>query len=89
MSPTAGETPCMSDFVVGPNRAIWDVLLQTRMKMRVTDDWQHMVDSTVSGPIHRPQTQKGARTEAFGRSRGDLREKSMPDTTIRGVLLAL
>jgi hypothetical protein len=74
----------MFDSGAGPNRA-WDALLQTLVDLGLTDDWQHMIDST------------SVRGHGCGRKRGlvrtllvdhaaALRAKSTPDATIKDCL---
>nr|WP_277395603.1 transposase [Gluconobacter kondonii] len=72
-------------------QGVWDALLQTLVELGLTDDWQHMLDSTVVR----------AHSQATGTKKGELmrkllvdhaaalRAKSTPDATIRDVLLAL
>ena len=41
-------------------QGVWDALLQTLVELGLTDDWQHMIDSTVS-VFCRPPCQVGFR----------------------------
>ncbi len=51
-------------------QGVWDALLRPSSKLGLTDDWQHMIDSTTVAVIRRRRAQKGDLTGAFGRSRG-------------------
>ncbi|GBQ92701.1 transposase [Gluconobacter albidus NBRC 3250] len=71
-------------------QGVWDALLQTLVDLGLSDDWQHMVDSTV---VRAHSQATGAKGGLIRRVLVDhaaaLRAKSMPDVTIRDVLLAL
>ena len=71
-------------------QGVWDALLQTLVDLGLTDNWQHMVDSTVAR-AHSQAT--GAKGGLIRRVLVDhaaaLRAKSMPDVTIRDALSAL
>lgn len=50
---------------------VWDALLETLVELGLTDDWQHMIDSTtVRGHSQAAGAKGGTHKEAFGRSRG-------------------
>ncbi|WP_285020036.1 IS5 family transposase [Novosphingobium sp. fls2-241-R2A-195] len=54
-------------------QGVWDAILATLVELGLTDDWQHMIDSTtVRGHVSVVGGKKGggARAQAFGRSRG-------------------
>jgi transposase len=52
-------------------QGVWDALLQTLVDLGLTDDWQHMIDSTtVRGHVSAAGGKGGACANAFGRSRG-------------------
>lgn len=52
-------------------QGVWDAMLQTLVDLGLTDDWQHMIDSTtVRGHVSAVGGKGGAFAQAFGRSRG-------------------
>ncbi len=57
-------------------QGVWDALLQTLADLGLTDEWQHMLDSTVVR-AHSQATgaKRGRHAEAFGRSRGGFTSK--------------
>lgn len=71
-------------------QGIWDDLLQTLVDLGLSDDWQHMVDSTV---VRAHSQATGAKGGLIQRVLVDhaaaLRAKSTPGATIRDVLSAL
>ncbi|AFW02753.1 transposase [Gluconobacter oxydans] len=71
-------------------QGVWDALLQTLIDLGVTDNWQHMLDSTV---VRAHSQATGAKGGLIRRLLVDhaaaLRAKSTPDATIRDVLSAL
>ncbi|AFW02706.1 transposase [Gluconobacter oxydans] len=71
-------------------QGVWDALLQTLVDLGLTNNWQHMLDSTVVR-VHSQAT--GAKGGLIRRLLVDhaaaLRAKSMPDVTIRDALSAL
>nr|WP_197974804.1 IS5 family transposase [Acetobacter aceti] len=71
-------------------QGVWDALLQTLVDLGLTDDWQHMLDSTVVRAHSQATGAKGGlmRKLLVGHAAA-LRAKSTPDATIRDVLLAL
>jgi len=57
-------------------QGVWDALLETLVEFGMTDDWQHMIDSTtVRGHSQAAGTKGGAHKEGFGRSRGGFTTK--------------
>lgn len=57
-------------------QGIWDALLETLVELGLTDDWQHMIDSTtVRGHSQAAGAKGGTYEEAFGRSRGGFTTK--------------
>ncbi|WP_236735607.1 IS5 family transposase [Agrobacterium tumefaciens] len=57
-------------------QGVWDALLETLVELGLTDDWQHMIDSTtVRGHSQAAGAKGGAYQEAFGRSRGGFTTK--------------
>ncbi len=71
-------------------QGVWDALLQTLVDLGLTDNWQHMIDSTVSRAHSQATGAKGGliRRLLVGHAAA-LRAKSMPDVTIRDALSAL
>ncbi|WP_215765215.1 transposase, partial [Gluconobacter sp. P1D12_c] len=71
-------------------QGVWDALLQTLIDLDLTDNWQHMVDSTV---VRAHSQATGAKGGLIRRLLVDhaaaLRARSMSDVTIRDALLAL
>ncbi|MCT2401178.1 IS5 family transposase [Novosphingobium sp. HK4-1] len=51
-------------------QGVWDAILATLMELGLTDDWQHMIDSTTVRGHVSAVGGKGGRAQAFGRSRG-------------------
>nr|WP_235974654.1 IS5 family transposase [Stappia albiluteola] len=71
-------------------QGVWDALLETLVEMGLTDDWQHMVDSTsvrghsqTAGAVRRTGLIRRALVEAAAA----LRARSTPDQTVRDALL--
>ena len=57
-------------------QGVWDALLQTLVDLGLTDDWQHMIDSTsVRGHVSAAGGKGGACANALGRSRGGFTSK--------------
>ncbi|WP_404926344.1 IS5 family transposase [Mesorhizobium sp. ORM16] len=57
-------------------QGVWDALLETLVELGLTDDWQHMIDSTtVRGHSQAAGAKGGTYQEAFGRSRGGFTTK--------------
>ncbi|AFW03317.1 transposase (plasmid) [Gluconobacter oxydans H24] len=71
-------------------QGVWDALLQTLVDLGLTDNWQHMIDSTVIRAHSQATGAKGGliRRLWVGHAAA-LRAKSMPDVTIRDALSAL
>ena len=71
-------------------QGIWDALLQTLVDPGLTDDWQHMIDSTtVRGHVSAMGRKGGLVRRLLVDHAAALRAKSTPDATIRDSLLAL
>ncbi|MBS1051015.1 IS5 family transposase [Gluconobacter japonicus] len=71
-------------------QGVWDALLQTLVDLGLTDDWQHMLDSTVVRAHSQATGAKGGlMRKLLVDHAAALRAKSTPDATIRDVLLAL
>ncbi|MCO6161188.1 IS5 family transposase, partial [Asaia lannensis] len=57
-------------------QGVWDAMLQTLVDLGLTNDWQHMIDSTsVRGHVSAAGRKRGARANALGRSRGGFTSK--------------
>ncbi|AAW59793.1 transposase (plasmid) [Gluconobacter oxydans 621H] len=71
-------------------QGVWDALLQTLVDLGLSDDWQHMVDSTVVRAHSQATGAKGGLIRrVLVAHAAALRAKSMPDVTIRDALSAL
>lgn len=71
-------------------QGVWDALLQTLIDLGLTDNWQHMVDSTVVRAHSQATGAKGGLIRRLlVNHAAALRARFMPDVTIRDALLAL
>ena len=69
---------------------VWDALLETLVGLGLTDDWQHMIDSTtVRGHSQAAGAKGGLIRRLLVDHAAALRQKSMPERTVRDALLAL
>ncbi len=69
-------------------QGVWDALLETLVDLGLTDDWQHMVDSTiVRGHSQAAGAKGGLIRKALVEAAAALRVKSMPVRTVRDALL--
>lgn len=69
---------------------VWDALLETLVGLGLTDDWQHMIDSTtVRGHPQAAGAKGGLIRRLLVDHAAALRQKSMPERTVRDALLAL
>ena len=76
MSATANGYSVYVRFRRWAEQGVWDALLQTLVDLGLTDDWQHMIDSTtVRGHVSAASGKRGACANAFGRSNGGFRSK--------------
>jgi len=70
-------------------QGVWDALLQTLIDLGLTDDWQHMIDSTsVRGHVSAAGGKGGLLRTLLVDHAAALRAKSTPDATIRDCLSA-
>ena len=70
-------------------QGVWDALLQTLVDLGLTDDWQHMIDSTsVRGHVSAAGGKGGLVRTLLVDHAAALRAKSMPAVTIRNCLSA-
>ena len=71
-------------------QGVWDALLQTLVDLGLTDDWQHMIDSTtVRGHSQAAGARGGRISRALVEAATALRAKSTPARTVRDALSAL
>jgi len=70
-------------------QGIWDAILETLVDLGLTDDWQHMIDSTtVRGHSQAAGAKGGLIRKALVEAAAALRAKSTPAVTIKDALLA-
>ena len=70
-------------------QGVWDALLQTLVELGLTDDWQHMIDSTsVRGHVSAAGGKGGLVRTLLVDHAAALRAKSTPDATIKDCLSA-
>ncbi len=71
-------------------QGIWDGLLETLVDLRLTDDWQHMIDSTTVRGHRQAAGAKGGLIRRLLVDHAEaLRQKSTPERTVKDVLSAL
>ncbi|WP_269446739.1 transposase [Gluconobacter thailandicus] len=71
-------------------QGVWDALLETLVELGLTDDWQHMIDSTVvRGHSQAAGAKGGLLRKALVEAAAALRARSTSEATIRHILLAL
>jgi transposase len=70
-------------------QGVWDAILATLVEFGLTDDWQHMIDSTtVRGHVSAADAKGGPIRKLLVDHAAALRAKSTPVVTIRGALSA-
>jgi len=70
-------------------QGVWDALLQTLVDPGLTDDWQHMIDSsTVRGHSQAAGGKEGLLRRLLIDHAAALRARSTPDRTVRDALSA-
>ncbi len=70
-------------------QGVWDALLQTLVDLGLTDDWQHMIDSTtVRGHVSAASGKGGLLRRLLVDHAAALRAKSTPAATIKDCLSA-
>lgn len=70
-------------------QGVWDAMLETLVELGLTDDWQHMVDSTsVRGHSQAAGAKGGLIRRALVEAAAALRARSTPVQTVRDALLA-
>ena len=71
-------------------QGVWEAILETLVQMGLTDDWQHMIDSTtVRGHSQAAGAKGGLIRRLLVDHAAALRAKSTPAVTIRDALWAL
>lgn len=70
-------------------QGVWDAMLQTLVDLGLTDDWQHMIDSTtVRGHSQAAGAKGGLIRKVLVEAAAALRAKFTPAQTVRAALLA-
>lgn len=70
-------------------QGVWDALLETLVELGLTDDWQHMIDSTtVRAHSQAAGAKGGPARKALVEAAAALRAKSTAAQTVRDALLA-
>ena len=70
-------------------QGVWDALLETLVELGLTDDWQHMIDSTtVRGHSQAAGAKGGLIRRVLVEAAAALRRKSTPAQTVRDALSA-
>lgn len=70
-------------------QGVWDALLETLVELGLTNDWQHMLDSTtVRGHSQAAGAKGGLARRALVEAAAALRAKSTPAVTVRDALSA-
>jgi transposase len=71
-------------------QGVWDALLETLVELGLTDDWQHMIDSTtVRGHSQAAGAKGGLIRRVLVEAAAALRAKSTPAQTVKAALSAL
>lgn len=71
-------------------QGVWDALLETLVELGLTDNWQHMIDTTTVRAHSQAAGAKGGLIRrVLVEAAAALRRKSTPVRTVRGALLAL
>ena len=71
-------------------QGVWDAILETLVDLGLTDNWQHMIDSTtVRGHSQAAGAKGGLIRKLLVEAAAALRAKSTPAVTIKAALLAL
>jgi transposase len=70
-------------------QGVWDAMLETLVELGLTDDWQHMADSTIiRGHSQAAGAKGGLARRALVDRAAVLRARFMPVSTVRAALLA-
>jgi transposase len=71
-------------------QGVWDALLETLVELGLTDNWQHMIDTTtIRGHSQAAGAKGGLIRKVLVEAAVALRQKSTPVPTVRAALLAL
>jgi transposase len=71
-------------------QGVWDALLETLVELGLTDNWQHMIETTtIRGQSQAAGTKGGLIRKVLVEAAAALRRKSTPVQTVRDALLAL
>ena len=71
-------------------QGVWDAMLETLVELGLTDDWQHMVDSTsVRGHSQAAGAKGGLTRRVLVEAAAALRARSTPAQTVKDALSAL
>jgi transposase len=71
------------------DQCVWDAMLATMVEFGLTDEWQHMIDSTtVRGQASAAGAKGGLTRRLLVDNAAVLRAKSMPAAAIRDALSA-
>ncbi|SPL62387.1 Mobile element protein [Ochrobactrum soli] len=70
-------------------QGVWDAMLETLVELGLTDDWQHMIDSTtVRGHSQAAGAKGGPIRRLLVDHAAALRQKSTPEQTVKDALSA-
>jgi transposase len=70
-------------------QGVWDALLETLVDLGLTDDWQHMIDTTsVRGHSQAAGAKGGPTRRALVEAAAALRARSTPVPTVKAALSA-
>ena len=71
-------------------QGVWDALLETLVELGLTDNWQHMIDTTmIRGHSQAAGAKGGLIRRVLVEAAAALRRRSTPVQTVRDALLAL
>ena len=71
-------------------QGVWDALLETLVELGLTDNWQHMIDTTtIRGHSQAAGAKGGIIRRVLVEAAAALRRRSTPVQTVRDALLAL
>ena len=71
-------------------QGVWDAMLETLVELGLTDNWQHMIDSTtIRGHSQDAGARGGLIRKVLVEAAAALRAKSTPAQTVKAALLAL
>jgi transposase len=71
-------------------QGVWDALLETLVELGLTDNWQHMIDTTtIRGHSQAAGAKGGLIRKVLVVAAAALRRRSTPVQTVRDALLAL